>query len=102
MFRARRREVRWYSMLAQSIAVRRQPTMGLTLELLAWKEMHNGFIADEHMIGNEDCLGHRLADAPDDAPMFTVEEGEGYRPMSPGVPVLPAPPLSPARPSPCQ
>ncbi|KAG6966796.1 hypothetical protein JG688_00006580, partial [Phytophthora aleatoria] len=67
-------------MLAQSIAVRRQPTTGLTLELSAWKEMHNGLIADERDVGNEDFLGHRLADAPDDAPMVTVEEGDGYRP----------------------
>ncbi|KAG3158016.1 hypothetical protein PI124_g10511 [Phytophthora idaei] len=99
MFRARRRKVRWDNMLAQSIAVRRQPTTGLTLELSAWKEMHNGLIADERDVGNEDFLDHRLADAPDDAPMVRVEEGDGYRPMSPSVPVLPAPPPSPIRPS---
>ncbi|KAG6604665.1 uncharacterized protein IUM83_19201 [Phytophthora cinnamomi] len=100
MSRARRRETRWHNTLAQSIAVRRQPTTGLALELSAWKEMRNGLIADERNVSNEDFLGHRLADAPDDAPMVTVEEGDGYRPLSPSVPVLPAPPPSPARPSP--
>ncbi|KAK1933851.1 hypothetical protein P3T76_011611 [Phytophthora citrophthora] len=99
MFRARRREVRWHNMLSQSIAVRRQPTTGLSLELSAWKEMRNGLIADERNVSSEDFLGHRLADAPVDAPMVTVEEGDGYRPMSPNVPVLPAPPPSPARPT---
>ncbi|POM69466.1 hypothetical protein PHPALM_14247 [Phytophthora palmivora] len=100
MFRARRREVRWHNMLAQSISVRRQPTTGLALELSAWKEMRNSLIADERNVGKKDVLAHRFADAPDDAPMVTVEEGDGYRPMSPSVPVLPAPPPSPARPSP--
>lgn len=99
MFRARRREVRWHNMLAQSIAVRRQPTTGLSLELSAWKEMRNGLIADERNVSSEDFHGHRLADAPVDAPMVTVEEGDGYRPISPSVPVLPAPPPSPARPT---
>ncbi|KAI9985904.1 hypothetical protein PInf_024695 [Phytophthora infestans] len=60
----------------------------------AWKEMHNGLIADER---NDENEGHRLADVPDDAPMVTVEEGGGYRPMSPSVPVLPAAPPSPNR-----
>ncbi|ETI44419.1 hypothetical protein F443_10886 [Phytophthora nicotianae P1569] len=95
IFRARRREVRWQNMLTQSIAVRR-PTTGLTLELSAWKEMHDGLIADERNVGN---AGHRLADASNDAPMVTVEEGDGYRPMSPSVPVLPASPPSPTQPS---
>ncbi|KUF96296.1 hypothetical protein AM588_10010779 [Phytophthora nicotianae] len=94
IFRARRREVRWQNMLTQSIAVRR-PTTGLTLELSAWKEMHDGLIADERNVGN---AGHRLADASNDAPMVTVEEGDGYRPMSPSVPVLPASPPSPTQP----
>ncbi|KAF4037325.1 hypothetical protein GN244_ATG10553 [Phytophthora infestans] len=94
MFRVRRREVRWHNMLAQSIAERRRPPTGLTLELSAWKEMHNGLIADER---NDENEGHRLADVPDDAPMVTVEEGGGYRPMSPSVPVLPAAPPSPNR-----
>lgn len=86
-------------MITQSIAVRRQPTTGLTLELSAWKEMRNGLIADERNISDKEFVGHHLTDAPDDAPMVTVEEGDGYRPLSPGVPVLPAPPPSPARPS---
>ncbi|GMF31332.1 unnamed protein product [Phytophthora fragariaefolia] len=89
-------------MIAQSIAVRRQPTSGLSLELSAWKEMRNGLIADEHKTSGEDFIGHRLAEAPDDVPMVTVEEGDGYRPLSPSVPVLPAPPPSPARPSPVE
>jgi hypothetical protein len=84
-------------MLAQSISSRRQPTTGLTLELSAWKEMRNDIIADERIADTKDSLGHRLADAQDDVPMVTVEEGDSYRPMSPSVPVLPAPPPSPAR-----
>ncbi|KAE9292871.1 hypothetical protein PF008_g24950 [Phytophthora fragariae] len=97
MFHARRREVRWHNMITQSIAVRRQPTTGLTLELSAWKEMRNDLIADERNVGNKDILDHRLADAPDDVPMVTVEEGDGYRPLSPSVPVLPAPHPSPVQ-----
>ncbi|KAL4146563.1 hypothetical protein PRNP1_012427 [Phytophthora ramorum] len=99
LFRARRRDARWHNLLAQSIGVRRQPTAGLTLELSAWKDMRAGIIADEQDVGNGDFIRHHFADAPEDAPMVTIEEGDGYRPMSPSVPVLPAPPPSPARPS---
>ncbi|KAI9985800.1 hypothetical protein PInf_024566 [Phytophthora infestans] len=92
MFRVRQREVRWHNMLAQSIAERRRPPTGLTLELSAWKEMHNGLIADERNDENEG----RLADVPDDAPMVTSRKVVGTAHVS-QCPVLPAAPPSPNR-----
>ncbi|KAG7397249.1 hypothetical protein PHYBOEH_001061 [Phytophthora boehmeriae] len=100
MFRTRRREARWQNIVTQGVSLRRRrPTSGLTLELSAWKEMRNGLIDDERNVSSADFIGPRLGDAGNDTPTLTVEDGDGYRPLSPSVPVLPAPPPSPIRPS---
>ncbi|RLN20742.1 hypothetical protein BBJ28_00001025 [Nothophytophthora sp. Chile5] len=89
----------WQATAAQRTSTRRPPTTGLTLELSAWKEMRNGIIDEEREFAGEGVMVPRLADAMDDVPVIMVEDGDGYRPLSPGVPtiVTPAPTASPTK-----
>ncbi|RLN95854.1 hypothetical protein BBJ28_00008386 [Nothophytophthora sp. Chile5] len=91
MFRARRKEITLLVFFdggasTQRTSTRRPPTTGLVLELSAWKEMRNGIIDEEREFAGEGVMVPRLADATDDVPVIMVEDGDGYRPLSPGVP----------------
>lgn len=72
---------------ARAAAERREPRTGPLLGLNGWKSMREKLIETERaeIQGGAATRSQEVEDAPTEAAAILVEEGDGYRPMSPSV-----------------